>query len=323
MKTGILLINLGSPDATDFRSVRRYLKQFLSDKRVIEARGPLWWLVFHGIILTRRPKSAGRAYASIWNRSLDESPLKVTTRAQAGALASRFAHRPDVVVEWAMRYGAPSIDAGITALTAQDCARIVLFPLYPQYSASTTATALDCAYDSLKRMRNQPGICTVPPYFDHPDYIAALADRIRTHHAGLDWVPEITLASFHGVPRRFVTQGDPYQTQVEITTSLLRKALGLTAAQMPLTYQSRSRRIEWLTPETEATLQELARSGVQNLSVVAPGFAADCLETLEELQIRAAKVFLDAGGTRFTMVPALNDTPRAIDLLETLIRAHI
>lgn len=322
-KTGVLLINLGTPDATDYWSMRRYLKQFLSDKRVIEATGPVWWLIFNGIILRKRPHSSGRAYDMIWNRELDESPLRTITRAQSDKLAAGFADQSQIVVDWAMRYGTPSIADKITQLTKQGCDRIVFFPLYPQYSSATTGTAMDAAFDTLKTLRNQPTIRTVPPYFDHPEYINALADSIRTHHAGLTWTPEVTIASLHGLPVDFIAKGDPYQDHCQITVDLLRKALGLKDWQLLLTYQSRSGRTEWIGPDTEETVVRLAQDGIKNLSILAPGFAADCVETLEELNIRATKEFIDAGGRNCTVIPCLNDTPASLTLLTKLVDENL
>jgi len=320
VKTGVLLINLGTPEATDFKSVRRYLKQFLSDKRVISARGPLWWLILHGIILRKRPHSLGQAYEAIWNKELDESPLRTFTRSQAQKLAGRFVDQPQITIGWAMRYGTPSIAEGIDRLIRAGCARVLLFPLYPQYSAATTGTVLEAAYEALKTHHVQPAICSVPPYFDHPAYIDALAGSIRNHHATLPWVPEVSIASLHGLPVDFIAKGDPYQAQCEASIDLLRRALGLNDRQLLLSYQSRTGRKEWIGPDTEETLVRLAREGVRNLTVIAPGFAADCVETLEELGLRAVKGFRDAGGAHISVIPCLNDSDLSVDLLGRLIR---
>jgi ferrochelatase len=317
-KTGVLLINLGTPDATDFWSVRRYLKQFLSDKRVIDAAGPVWWLILNGIILNRRPRSLGQAYDLIWNQARDESPLRTFTRDQAQGLTARYGAQPQIVVDWAMRYGTPSIADGIARLTDAGCTRLLLFPLYPQYSAATTGTAMDAAFDALKTLHAQPSLRSVPPYFDHPAYIDALAASIRNHHASLPWTPEVVIASLHGLPVDFITKGDPYQAQCEATFDLLRRAMGLSGAQMLLTYQSRTSRKEWIGPDTEETLVRLAGEGVKNLSLIAPGFAADGVETLEELGLRAVKCFTDAGGQNITLVPCLNASDLSIDMLQQL-----
>ena len=322
-KVGILLINLGTPEATDYRSMRRYLKQFLSDKRVVEATGPVWWLVLNGIILRKRPVSSGRAYDLIWNRDLDESPLKTVTRSQSDAIAQAFTDRPNIVVDWAMRYGKPSIGDAIKRLADQGCERILLFPLYPQYSGATTGTAMDNVFDTLKTLRHQPTIRTVAPYYDHPAHIKALADSIRAHHDSLTWKPEVTIASLHGLPVDFIKKGDPYQAQCETTVALLREELGFADWQLLLTYQSRSGRTEWMTPDTEDTVAGLARDGIRNLTIVAPGFASDCIETLEELHIRAVDKFIAAGGAHCSVVPCLNDSDTSINMLKTLIDSNL
>lgn len=322
-KIGILLINLGTPEATDYRSMRRYLKQFLSDKRVVEAKGPIWWLVLNGIILRKRPKTSGRAYDLIWNRELDESPLKTVTRSQSGAISQAFAGKANVVVDWAMRYGSPSINNVIGRMVDQGCDRILLFPLYPQYSGATTGTAMDNVFDALKSLRHQPTIRTVPPYFDNPAHIKALADSIRAHHASLDWEPEVTIASLHGLPVDFIEKGDPYRDHCEATVALLRQELGFADWQLLLTYQSRSGRTQWLTPDTEEFAIKLARDGIKKLTIVAPGFATDCIETLEELHIRATEAFLAAGGTHCSVIPCLNDSNESINMLKTLIDSNL
>lgn len=321
MRTGVILINLGTPDATDYWSMRRYLKQFLSDKRVVEAKGPVWWLVFNGIILTRRPKKSGRAYDLIWNKELNESPLKTITRAQTENLTEKLGD--DLIVDWAMRYGQPDIEAAVNRVAEQGAERILFFPLYPQYSAATTATAMDSAFDALKKLRFQPSISVVPPYYAHPRYIAALADSIKAHHASLSWKPEAILVSLHGLPVNFIKQGDPYQAHCEATFAALGRALPADETKLKLAYQSRSGRAEWIGPDTEESLVKLAQDGVENVSIIAPGFAADCIETLEELQIRAINAFKSAGGKNATVVPCLNDSPRSVDLLATLVQENL
>lgn len=314
-RIGILLINLGSPDATSFWPVRRYLKEFLSDPRVVEAKGPVWWLIFNGIILTRRPVSLGTAYDKIWNHEADEAPLKTITRKQASGLKERFAGDNAIEVDWAMRYANPPVGEAIARLKQKGCDRILLFPLYPQYSAATTATALDKAFDQLKSMRWQPAIRSVPAYFDHPAYIEALAQSIRSHLKALPWKPETILASFHGLPEKFLTKGDPYHCHCQKTARLLRDALGYSDNEFFLTFQSNTGRGKWLEPFTEATIRDLAAQGIKNLLVVTPGFAADCLETLEEIALRARGEFLDHGGVNFSMVSCLNDTDVSIEML--------
>jgi len=323
VKTGLLLINLGTPDATDFWSMRRYLKQFLSDKRVIEASGPIWWLIFNGIILTKRPKPSGRAYDQIWNKERNESPLRTITRAQSEKLAATLTDNNNLVVDWAMRYGMPSIEQKINALTNQGCERIVIFPLYPQYSSATTGSAMDCVFDTLKTLRNQPTIRTIAPYYDHSAYINTLAASIQAHHDQLDWQPEVTIASLHGLPVDFIAKGDPYQLHCEKTVTLLRDALGMKEWQLLLTYQSRSGRTAWLTPDTEETLGNLAKDGIKNVTILAPGFTADCVETLEELNIRAVEKFKQSGGTHCSVIPCLNDSIPSIAMLDELVRENL
>lgn len=318
-KTGVLLINLGTPESTGYWPMRRYLKEFLSDKRVIEARGPVWWLIFNGIILTRKPRTSGRAYAKIWNKELDESPLKTITRRQAKKIAEHFAGFPTVEIDWAMRYGKPAIAQATGRLMAQGCDRVLIFPLYPQYSAATTASAMDKVFEALKAMRWQPAIRSVPPYYDHPAYIKSLVQSIIQHRDERDWKPDVTLVSFHGLPEDFITQGDPYQSQCEETAGHLKAGLGLDDTRLLLTYQSRSGRAVWIGPDTEETLIGLARNGVKNVLVVTPGFSADCVETLEEIQIRAAQVFKANGGLNFSLVPCLNDSKDSVSMLADIM----
>lgn len=322
-RTGVLLINLGTPDSTGYWPMRRYLKEFLSDKRVIEASGPVWWAVLNGIILTKRPRKSGRAYDKIWNQELNESPLRTFTRSQTEKTAARFADQPDLVFDWAMRYGNPSISEGISHLLELGCQRILLFPLYPQYSSATTATAMDKVFDSLMELRFQPEIRQVPPYFENGDYINAIADSIKEHRSQLAWEPDVILASFHGLPVDFIAKGDPYQFQCEQSAGLLGEALGLDENKLLLTYQSRPGRAVWTGPDTEETLARLAAEGVRNVMVVTPGFISDCVETLEEIAIRAAGVFRQNGGENFTHVPCLNDSDGSVNLLTRLIKSEL
>jgi ferrochelatase len=303
--------------------VRRYLKEFLSDRRVIETNRALWWLILNFIVLTVRPSRSGAKYRSVWNEELDESPLRTITRAQSDKVATALAARSGLVVDWAMRYGNPSIASRIEALQAKGCDRLLVFPLYPQYSASTTATVNDKAFDALKAMRYQPAIRTVPAYPGDPVYIAAVADSIRTHLAGLDWQPDKILASYHGLPRSYVDKGDPYLGQCVLTTERLREALGPLGAKLSFTFQSRFGREEWLQPYTDKTVEALARDGVKRLAIVTPGFAADCLETLEEIAEENKEIFLEHGGERFTFIPCLNDSEGGIRVLLHLIEREL
>ncbi len=314
--TGILLINLGSPTGTSEAQLRAYLREFLSDRRVIDRRGPLWWLVLNGIILRKRPAVSARAYRAIWDQTGNQAPLVAITRKSARQLAQKLG--PQVVVDWAMRYGARPIGARLAALVAQGCSRVLLAPLYPQYAGATTATALDVAYRALEDMVAQPSIRTLPPYFTHPAYIAALAASIRQSQQGAR--ADRVLVSFHGLSRQTIAGGDPYQAQCEATYQALEATLEPDNIPLTLCYQSRPGRGDWIGPHLEEELARLGGEGVRSVAVVAPGFAADCLETLEEINIRARATFLAAGGERFTYIPCLNDSAPGVDLLAILIR---
>lgn len=323
-KVGVLMINLGTPDAPDTASVRRYLREFLSDRRVIEVNPVLWQLILNAFILPFRPKRSAAAYAQIWDRERNESPLRTHTRAMAEGVASRLeAAHPGVVVDWAMRYGNPSIASRLAALADRGCTRILLFALYPQYSATTTATAYDKAFDTLCSMRWQPAIRTAPPYHDDTEYIAALAASVDTHIAGLDWTPDGIVASFHGLPQDYLEKGDPYHCHCAKTARLLRERLGLDDQRLLLTFQSRFGPRQWLQPYTEETLAALPGRGARAVAVVTPGFAADCVETLEEIAIRARETFLAAGGERFTLVPCLNAAEPHLALLSGLMENEL
>ena len=320
---GVLLINLGTPDATSYWPMRRYLKEFLSDRRVIEINRVAWWLILNGIVLTTRPQRSGHAYERIWNRELNESPLRTITRAQADGLASLFAGEPRVTVDWAMRYGTPAIGPAILQLKDKGCERILLFPLYPQYSAATVATALDKAFDVLKTMRWQPTIRAVPPYHDHPAYIDALARSVRAHQSTLHWKPDVIVASFHGLPEASLAKGDPYHCHCQKTTRLLRNALAVPEDKLVIAFQSRFGRAEWLKPYTDDKVAELARGGARNILVITPGFSADCVETLEEIAIGTQAVFSDSGGENFSVVPCLNASPDSLAMLTEIVRREL
>ena len=322
-KIGVLLINLGTPDATTYWAMRRYLKEFLSDRRVIETNRVLWWLILNGIVLVKRPFASGAKYRSIWNEELDESPLFTITRNQAEKISTALSSRGHIVVDWAMRYGNPSIVSRVEALIAQGCDRILAFPLYPQYAAATTATANDKVFDALKALRAQPALRTVPPYPSDTVYIEAVAQSIRTHLAGLDFEPEAILASFHGLPQAYVDQGDPYQQQCIETTEALRRALGPLGEKLRLTFQSRFGPEEWLRPYSDETVVRLAGDGVRRIAVVNPGFVSDCLETLEEIAVLARDSFLAAGGEKFAHIPCLNDSVAGMQVIEHVVRREL
>lgn len=322
-KTGILLLNLGTPEATDFWSMRRYLKEFLWDHRVIEVNRALWWFILNGIILNTRPQKSGHAYDKIWNRERNESPLKTITRNQAERLQAELGLEGDVVVDWAMRYGLPTPDEKFAALQAKGCDRIVLVPLYPQYSAATTATALDRCFDALKTMRWQPSIRVVEPYYDQPAHIDALAASLHRHLAGLDWQPDVVALSFHGLPREYLDKGDPYYCHCMKTARLLRRKMGFSDAKMPVVFQSRFGKAEWLQPYAQQTVEGWPGQGVKKLVMMMPGFSSDCVETLEEVAIGLNETFHAAGGEKFSAVPCLNDGETSVRMLAELVRPHL
>ena len=318
-RVGVLLVNLGTPDSADAKGVRVYLKEFLSDPRVIENQGLLWKLALNGVILRTRPARKARDYQKIWNTEKNESPLKTITRAQSDKLAAAIADHDHVVVDWSMRYGNPSIRSRIDALTAQGCGRILVVPLYPQYSAATSATVCDEVFRVLGEMRAQPTLRVTPPYYDDPDYIDALAVSINTHLATLPFQPELIVASFHGMPQKYIDQGDPYQAQCVATTDALRRRMGLEPSKLILTFQSRFGFDEWLQPYTDKTIEKLAKDGVRRIAVVMPGFSADCLETLEEIAQENAEIFKHNGGEQFAAVPCLNDSDAGMDVIRQLV----
>ena len=318
-RVGVLLVNLGTPDSADAAGVRAYLREFLSDPRVIENQGLLWKLALNGIILRTRPRRKARDYLKIWNTEKNESPLKTITRTQYDKLAAAIADHAHVVVDWAMRYGNPSIRSRIDALTAQGCDRLLVVPLYPQYSAATSATVCDEVFRVLAEMRAQPTLRVTPPYYDDPDYIEALAVSINAHLKTLPFVPELIVASFHGMPQKYIDKGDPYQRQCIATTDALRKRLGLDASKLLLTFQSRFGFDAWLQPYTDKTIAQLAKDGVRRIAVVTPGFSADCLETLEEIAQENAEIFQHEGGEQFAAIPCLNDSEPGMDVIRQLV----
>ena len=318
-RVGVLLVNLGTPDTADARGVRVYLKEFLSDPRVIEDQGLRWKLLLNGIILRVRPGRKARDYRKIWNTEKNESPLKTITRSQSDKLAVAIADHDHVVVDWAMRYGNPSMASRIAALTAQGCDRILAVPLYPQYSAATSATVCDELFRVLATMRAQPTVRVSPPYYEDPDYIEALAVSITAHLKTLPFVPELIVASFHGMPQKYVDKGDPYQAHCIATTNALRKRMGLDASKLLLTFQSRFGFDEWLQPYTDKTMARLGKEGVRRIAVVTPGFSADCLETLEEIAQENAEIFKHNGGEQFSFIPCLNDSDPGMDVIRQLV----
>jgi ferrochelatase len=319
-RIGLLLINLGTPEGTSYRPMRRYLKEFLSDRRVIEINPVAWWFILNGVILTTRPKRSGHAYEKIWNRERNESPLKTITRSQSQKLAAQLS---GLTIDWAMRYGLPPIAERLTVIKKAGCDRILLFPLYPQYSASTTASVLDKCYEVLQGMRWQPAIRTVPPYYDDQAYIDAIARSLETEIASLSWQPDLILASFHGLPESYVAAGDPYRLHCEETVRLLRRRLNLPDDKLALVFQSRFGKAEWLKPYAIDMVAAAPSKGVKNLLMIMPGFAADCVETLEEVAIGLRETFLSNGGKNFATVPCLNDSKGSISMLEQIARREL
>ena len=315
-KVGVLLMNLGTPGAPEPAAVRRYLAEFLSDPRVVEIPQIAWQPILRGIILRTRPKKSAHAYSLVWTEH--GSPLAHYTRSKAAKLRDAFG--PNVIIDWAMRYGTPAIADRLTALIQAGCDRILLAPMYPQYCAATTATANDKAFALLSRLRAQPAVRTLPPYYDDPAYIGALKDSIAGALADLDFTPDLILASFHGMPERTLHLGDPYHCHCQKTARLLGEALGRP---VEIAFQSRFGRAKWLEPATDATLAALPGRGVKKVAVVAPGFSVDCLETLEELAIRGRETFLAAGGTDFAYLPCLNDSAEGMALLRTLLSREL
>ena len=311
-RVGVLLINLGTPNSPEPGSVKLYLREFLSDPRVVELPQLVWQPILRGIILNTRPKKSAHAYRQVWTE--DGSPLAAITARQARALAGAFGE--GVVVDHAMRYGKPAIRERIDALKSRGCERILIAPLYPQYCAATTATANDEAFAHLRRLRWQPAVRTLPPYYDDPLYIEALRRRAVEALGALDFEPEAVLASFHGMPQRTLELGDPYYCHCHKTARLLADAMG---RELILTFQSRFGRAKWLEPATDKVLESLPRRGLRKVAIVAPGFSADCLETLEELAIRGRDSFLGAGGTDFAYLPCLNDSEPGLAMLRSIV----
>lgn len=321
-KVGVLLLNLGTPDATDYWSMRRYLSEFLSDRRVIESPPALLWqIILQGIILSIRPQKSGANYDKIWDREANDSPLRVISKGQTAKLQARLGE--GVVVDYAMRYGNPSTASRIEALHEVGCHRILLAPLYPQYAGPTTATANDKAFDKLKKMRWQPAVRTLPPYYEDPVYIEALAKSIADGVAALDFEPDVVLTSYHGMPMDYLIQGDPYHCQCVKTTRLVREKLGWPDEKLMVTFQSRFGGGQWLQPYTDKMLETLPAHGKKKIAILAPAFSADCIETLEEIAITGREQFEEAGGERYAYIPCLNDSDGGMDMLESIVRREL
>ncbi|MCI0653909.1 MAG: ferrochelatase [Methylococcaceae bacterium] len=323
-KVGVLLVNLGTPDAPNANSVRRYLAEFLSDRRVIELHPFLWKPLLHGFVLPLRCERVARAYRKIWFHETDESPLRYFTRRQAELLGERFKQlNRELIVDWAMRYGRPSIPATLDGLRKRGCRRILVAPLYPHYSATTTATVIDKLNESMQTMRYQPALRTLPPYYDRAVFIETLVSSVKQYLESKANKPDVLIASYHGLPQAYVDAGDPYYSHCAITTRLLREGLRVDERFLRMSFQSRFGPKQWLRPYTDQTLIELANSGIRNVALFTPGFAADCLETLEEIGMQNRDLFLAHGGRSYEYIPCLNDSPEAIEMLVYMIEQEL
>ncbi len=319
-KTGVLLINLGTPDSTSWWDVRKYLKEFLSDKRVIEVNPIIWKIILNLFILTFRPSKSAHAYKKIWLEETNESPLLYFTRTQAVKLNRKIGNE-NIIIDFAMRYGNPSIKSKLTKLKNEGCENIIVLPLYPQYAAATTATVCDEVYRSLMKMRWQPSLQVIPHYESNTIYIDALINSIEKKTENVSWKPDLIICSYHGIPKSYFDKGDPYHCYCQKTTRLIKEKY--TKIDIQTTFQSRFGPREWLTPYTDKTLESLPSKGVKNLLVICPGFASDCVETLEEINIQGREIFLKNGGKNFDLIPCLNDSSEHIHLFEKLVKKYI
>ena len=319
-KTGILIINLGTPDSTSWWDIRKYLKEFLSDRRVIEVNPIIWQIILNLFILTFRPSKTAHAYKKIWRKDTNESPLLYFTRNQAEKLRSRIGNE-NLIVDFAMRYGNPSIKVKLQELKDLGCENIVILPLYPQYAAATTATVCDEVYRSLMKMRWQPSLQVIPHYESEPDYINALINSIEQKVKSINWKPDLIISSYHGIPKKYFDKGDPYHCYCQKTTRLMKEKYKLI--NIETTFQSRFGPQEWLTPYTDKTLESLPNKGIKNVLVICPGFASDCVETLEEINIQGRESFISNGGKNFDLIPCLNDADEQIKLFEKLVKKYI
>ena len=319
-KTGILIINLGTPDSTSWWDIRKYLKEFLSDRRVIEVNPIIWQIILNLFILTFRPSKTAHAYKKIWRKDTNESPLLYFTRSQAQKLNNKVGGEK-IIVDFAMRYGDPSINSKLISLKNEGCENIIILPLYPQYAGATTATVCDEVYRSLMKMRWQPSLHIVPHYESEPLYIKALIKSIEKKVKTINWKPDLIISSYHGIPKNYFDKGDPYHCYCQKTTRLMRESYN--SIDIQTTFQSRFGPQEWLTPYTDKTLENLPKKGIKNLLIICPGFASDCVETLEEINIQGRESFMGNGGKNFDLIPCLNDNSDHIDLFEKLVKKYI
>ena len=319
-KTGVLIVNLGTPDSTSWWDIRKYLKEFLSDKRVIEVNPIIWKVILNIFILTFRPSKTAHAYKKIWFKEQNESPLLFYTRSQSKKLRELIQTK-DIVVDFAMRYGNPSIKSKLEFLQGEGCENIIILPLYPQYAAATTATVCDEVYRSLMKMRWQPSLQIIPHYESEPLYIEALVKSIKNKIEKINWKPDLIIASYHGIPKSYFDKGDPYQCYCQKTTRLIKEKF--TEIEIKTTFQSRFGPQEWLKPYTDKTFESLPKEGVKNILVICPGFASDCVETLEEIKIQGKESFIQNGGKNFDLIPCLNDDKNHIHLFKTLVDRYV
>ena len=319
-KTGVLLINLGTPDSTNWWDIRRYLKEFLSDTRVIEVNPVIWQIILNLFILNFRPSKTAHAYKKIWLKEANESPLRYYTRNQAQKLQQELVGE-NIIVNFAMRYGNPSIKSKLNELKNKGCENIIILPLYPQYAAATTATVCDEVYRTLMKMRWQPSLQIVPHYESEPLYVNALVKSIEKKIETISWKPDLIIASYHGIPKKYFDKGDPYHCYCHKTTRLIKEKF--PKIEIQTTFQSRFGPQEWLTPYTDKTLESLSAKGIKNLLVICPGFASDCVETLEEINILGRETFLKNGGEKFDFIPCLNDSSEHIKLFENLVKKYL
>ena len=319
-KTGVLIVNLGTPDSTSWWDIRKYLKEFLSDKRVIEVNPLLWQIILNLFILTLRPSKTAHAYKQIWRKESDESPLLYFTRNQANKLSKEIGN-DKIIVDFAMRYGNPSINSKLFHLKSSGCENIIILPLYPQYAAATTATVCDEVYRSLMKMRWQPSLQIIPHYESEPMYIQALVKSIKKKISDIKWIPDLIISSYHGIPKSYFDKGDPYHCYCHKTTRLMKEKF--SEIKLETTFQSRFGPQEWLTPYTDKTLEKLPQKGIKNLLVICPGFASDCVETLEEINIQGRESFLKNGGKNFDTIPCLNDSSDHIFLFKNLVEKFL
>ena len=321
-KVAIILVNLGTPDGTDYWSMRKYLKQFLMDKRVVDLFRPIWWLILNGPILTFRPSKSGKAYKKIWDEQNHGSPLRKFTINQTNKLKDSFQDNKNLIIDYAMRYGNPSIEKVLNKIVEKGCSKLLLVPLYPQYAASTTATVKDEVFKWMLKQRWQPDIRTIAPWFDDKNYIKALADTVNSNLKNKNTLDKL-IVSFHGIPQRYFKAGDPYHCHCIKTARLLKEELKWPDDKILVTFQSRFGPEPWLQPYTDKTIIELAKSGKKRIAVIAPGFISDCLETLEELNVEARELFIEHGGESFQYIPCLNDNKFSIKFLNNLIKQNL